>query len=547
MSVYSFSYSVIASADITLTSAYGGYYGSGNDSTVGGNATPGTDPSTEWGNLSAFRNTFPGVLGGTATAYVGGSLTVNPYPAWYTIAGNQSGVITFDTALPTDTFYIYGSGDLHLENITFVLSRNAQSYNIYIISAGGIYLRWHNYGNFIGDFVSPVGNPVYIDGTVSAVNGTVGIEAYKMTVQRGCPKYPFTFSAIASILSPSNDATAQLNINGGKYGNLTYLVEPNVVATNATFINASECINEVTNIRYFVNEMSTFLQDYVMNDVTGLTADIHPISTNNWYTIKGTADTVTTLTFRPVTPYDVFYIVTIDQNMHLENVTFITNDMVSPSNVYIFCNKTLYLATTVYGNVITDYSICSKSGNSTIYGTASSATTSDGFMIFNNDAYSTSSLSIIFTTAPTPCFLKGTKILTDQWYVPVEELKVGDLVIVKGDIHNMHHVVQDSVMPILGIQVHVRKASPTTSPIVITKNAFGINRPFDDLYVSPNHGMVSRNGTLYPSKKFVNWTTVYQDPTIETLTYYHIELAGHHVVTANGVLAETYRKPVKKR
>ena len=72
---------------------------------------------------------------------------------------------------------------------------------------------------------------------------------------------------------------------------------------------------------------------------------------------------------------------------------------------------------------------------------------------------------------------------------------------------------------------------------------FGINHPFEDLYVSPNHGIVARNGRLYPAKKFVNGTTVYQDPTIATMTYYHIKLAGHYVITANGVAAETYRDP----
>jgi hypothetical protein len=152
------------------------------------------------------------------------------------------------------------------------------------------------------------------------------------------------------------------------------------------------------------------------------------------------------------------------------------------------------------------------------------------------------SLTINFET---PCFVEGTKILTDNWYVPIEELKVGDMVMAHGAVirhkkNKYRDPDTDTLMPIVNISKYVRPSQPGSSPIVVTKNAFGLNKPFDDLYVSRNHGIVTSDGHIYPANKLVNNTTIYQDPTIERITYYHIELATHNTLTANGVMAETY-------
>jgi hypothetical protein len=139
--------------------------------------------------------------------------------------------------------------------------------------------------------------------------------------------------------------------------------------------------------------------------------------------------------------------------------------------------------------------------------------------------------------------MEGSKILTDQWYVPVEELKEGDTVMTFGELVDNQCVSDNVPMKILRMQKHVRKASLKTSPIVFTKNVFGVNCPFENLYVSPNHGMIDRKGRRFPAKKFVNHVSIFQDPTVDTITYYHIELAKHCTVMANGVLTETYNDP----
>jgi len=139
--------------------------------------------------------------------------------------------------------------------------------------------------------------------------------------------------------------------------------------------------------------------------------------------------------------------------------------------------------------------------------------------------------------------MKGTKILTDHWYVPIEVLKVGDMVMSYGVIQdNKFHKV-DSPVPqrIVKIRKTVQKASRSSCPIVIVQNAFGPNKPFENLVVSLNHGIVDHKGELYAASNYMNGTTIYQDPTIEIITYYHLELAAHCAIMANGVLTETWR------
>ena len=76
-------------------------------------------------------------------------------------------------------------------------------------------------------------------------------------------------------------------------------------------------------------------------------------------------------------------------------------------------------------------------------------------------------------------------------------------------------------------------------PICITKNAFGEECPFVDLYVSPAHCLLI-NDKKVPSSNLINGITIYQDNDCETVEYYHLECDRHSAIYANGVLAETY-------
>ena len=345
------------------------------------------------------------------------------------------------------------------------------------------------------------------------------------------PAVTYTFSYAAITVNTMNTL---MTVNGGLYGckNNTAVLQAGSTAVLGTNI-AAECTN-------LANLITSIAADLTANGtMQTISLGAHIINEYpTWYSYSGSQATSLTFTGNSSSK---FYIYCTSGEVYFNNCDFILDDDVDTTNIYIICTGNIRfqpsIPKTYFGNILSNTAITSSAAtysNVSLIGTCSVV-----------DAVNLTYMSYMTIQFPdTPCFLKGTKILTDQWYVPVEELKVGDLVIAQGGIRdNKNHVVDNATaLPILNIHMHFRKASSATSPIVVTKNAFGINRPFDDLYVSPNHGIVSHKGILTPSKHFINGTTVYQDPTIESLAYYHIELAGHHVVTANGVAVETYRK-----
>jgi hypothetical protein len=75
-------------------------------------------------------------------------------------------------------------------------------------------------------------------------------------------------------------------------------------------------------------------------------------------------------------------------------------------------------------------------------------------------------------------------------------------------------------------------------PILITAGALGHGLPWRDLVVSPDHALYL-DGNLIPAKVLTNGFTIRQ-LNRSHVTYYHIELARHEVIFAEGAPAETY-------
>jgi hypothetical protein len=141
------------------------------------------------------------------------------------------------------------------------------------------------------------------------------------------------------------------------------------------------------------------------------------------------------------------------------------------------------------------------------------------------------------------CYLKGTLILTTQGYIPIENIKAGDMVVTKGQIYNFESINEDAELttePILWIgNFKVNNLNSKSRPICIKKDALGENYPFQDLYVSPCHSLLL-NGKPVSAKYIVNETTIYQDNECNSIEYYHLECKNHSAIFANGVLAESY-------
>jgi hypothetical protein len=135
------------------------------------------------------------------------------------------------------------------------------------------------------------------------------------------------------------------------------------------------------------------------------------------------------------------------------------------------------------------------------------------------------------------CFAQGTRILTDRGEVPVEALRAGDLVATLADpgapfapvLWIGHRKVR------LAGHAHARDLAP----IRIRAGALAGNTPLRDLLVSPDHCLLL-DGSLVPARLLVNGSSIVVEQGLAEVTYYHIELARHDAVLAEGAAAESW-------
>lgn len=143
--------------------------------------------------------------------------------------------------------------------------------------------------------------------------------------------------------------------------------------------------------------------------------------------------------------------------------------------------------------------------------------------------YDASTDTLTFTS----CFLRGTLIRTPEGDIPVEDLRVGDLVVTHKGVADIKWVGRRRIDP------KAIDKPRDTLPIRILAGAFAANVPERDLYVSPDHCMFFEE-SLIPAKFLINGTTITQEPTLAPFEYFHIELEQHSIVLAEGAQTETY-------
>lgn len=141
------------------------------------------------------------------------------------------------------------------------------------------------------------------------------------------------------------------------------------------------------------------------------------------------------------------------------------------------------------------------------------------------------------------CYLKGTLILTNKGFVPIENIKAGHKVVTKGKIYKNKYINNAANLKFESVywvsKFKVINLNSKSRPICIKADALEKNYPLKDLYVSPNHGLLL-NGEMVLAKNLVNGTTIYQDNDINDVEYYHLECESHSAIIANGVLSESY-------
>jgi hypothetical protein len=154
-------------------------------------------------------------------------------------------------------------------------------------------------------------------------------------------------------------------------------------------------------------------------------------------------------------------------------------------------------------------------------------------------SFSTASFNVIDPPANTtislnpPCFAEGTRILTTHGEIPVEQLSAGDRVILhSGGIAPITWIGHRS----LALSRHPNPEQ--VNPIRICAGALDNNVPCRDLVLSPDHALYL-NGALIPAKSLLNGSTIRQEAR-QRITYFHVELAAHDVIYAEGTPSESY-------
>lgn len=148
---------------------------------------------------------------------------------------------------------------------------------------------------------------------------------------------------------------------------------------------------------------------------------------------------------------------------------------------------------------------------------------------YGYELQSDSNGGLVYTT----CFAEGTSLMTPDGEVAVETLVPGTLV-----------MTPKGAMPVkwLGHRSITVASQPVPEDnwlVRIREGALADGVPSRDLLVTQEHCMVFE-GKLVPARMLVNGTSILIDRTINSYTYYHVELDSHEAVWAENALTESY-------
>jgi fibronectin-binding autotransporter adhesin len=132
------------------------------------------------------------------------------------------------------------------------------------------------------------------------------------------------------------------------------------------------------------------------------------------------------------------------------------------------------------------------------------------------------------------CFTAGTQLLTPDGYMAVEDITAGTLLVTnEGQALPVRWLGRSTVSTRFADGLRVL-------PIRIKAGALGDDLPCRDLLVSPDHAMFV-GGVLIQAGALVNGTSIIREAGVpEIFTYYHVELATHELLIAEGAPAESF-------
>ncbi|PHY95348.1 hypothetical protein CSR02_01360 [Acetobacter pomorum] len=138
------------------------------------------------------------------------------------------------------------------------------------------------------------------------------------------------------------------------------------------------------------------------------------------------------------------------------------------------------------------------------------------------------------------CFLAGSMIQTSEGDVAVEDIQIGDEIIAF-DWRNDEDVVRQVVW-VGKARATVRPDLPDDEagwPVRILKGAIADGVPYKDMLITSEHCLFFRD-RFVPVRMLVNGVSIFYDKSITSYDYYHVETEQHSVITADGMLTESY-------
>ncbi|MFD1883315.1 Hint domain-containing protein [Paracoccus pacificus] len=142
------------------------------------------------------------------------------------------------------------------------------------------------------------------------------------------------------------------------------------------------------------------------------------------------------------------------------------------------------------------------------------------------------------------CFCNGTAIATENGEKPVEDIRVGDMVMTRDN--GLHPVRWIGMRRIDDVEM---QADAKLRPFVIRTGALGKNMPSSDLYLSRQHRVLVRSHIavkmfdteelLVPAVALTGIPGIEEVASGPGVTYFHLMLENHEIVFANGAEAET--------